>query len=59
MNTESPINSERIMPESMVEFAIIAQRHLGTVNDLKHMIRNCEHLMNGELGLRRLAELSM
>uniref|UniRef100_A0A9I9E8S6 poly(A)-specific ribonuclease n=1 Tax=Cucumis melo TaxID=3656 RepID=A0A9I9E8S6_CUCME len=47
----------RTMPESMVEFATIAQRQLGTVNDLKHMICNCEHLMNGELGLKRLAEL--
>ncbi|KAL4026936.1 hypothetical protein IC575_015385 [Cucumis melo] len=34
----------RTMLEYMVEFAIIAQRHLGTANDLKHMIRNCEHL---------------
>ncbi|KAA0044541.1 putative CCR4-associated factor 1-like protein 8 [Cucumis melo var. makuwa] len=47
----------RTMPDSMVEFAIIAQCHLGTVNDLKHIIRNCEHLMNGELGLKRLVEL--
>ncbi|KAL0550307.1 hypothetical protein IC582_014815 [Cucumis melo] len=47
----------RTMSESMVEFAIIAQRHLGTVNDLKHMIRNCEHLTDGELGLKRLVEL--
>ncbi|TYK19447.1 putative CCR4-associated factor 1-like protein 8 [Cucumis melo var. makuwa] len=47
----------KTMPKSMMEFAIVAQRHLGTVNDLKHMIHNCERLMNGELGLKRLAEL--
>ncbi|XP_004151393.1 putative CCR4-associated factor 1 homolog 8 [Cucumis sativus] len=47
----------KAMPESMVEFAIIAQRFLGTVNDLKYMIGHCERLMKGELGLKRLAEL--
>ncbi|XP_008449177.1 putative CCR4-associated factor 1 homolog 8 [Cucumis melo] len=50
-------NNKGTMPKSMMEFAIVTQRHLGTVNDLKHMIHNCERLMNGELGLKRLAEL--
>ncbi|XP_038896403.1 poly(A) ribonuclease pop2-like [Benincasa hispida] len=45
------------MMESVVEFAIIAQRFLGTVSDLKYMIRNCEYLLNGELGLKKLTKL--
>ncbi|XP_038890962.1 putative CCR4-associated factor 1 homolog 8 [Benincasa hispida] len=45
------------MPESVVEFAIIARCFLGTVSDLKYIIRNCEYLLNGELGLKKLAKL--
>lgn len=47
----------KTMPQSLAVFAAKAQRLLGTVSDLKHIIRNCDYLLNGELGLEKLAKL--
>lgn len=47
----------RFMPASMAAFAITAQRLFGTVTDLKHMARYCNGLLDGNLGLKKLAKL--
>ncbi|XP_023511526.1 putative CCR4-associated factor 1 homolog 8 [Cucurbita pepo subsp. pepo] len=47
----------RCMPTSMSMFAISAAHILGTVTDLKHMARYSNNLLNGNLGLKRLAKL--
>ncbi|XP_022146384.1 putative CCR4-associated factor 1 homolog 8 [Momordica charantia] len=45
------------IPISMATFATTAQHLLGTVSDLKHMARYCDGLLDGNLGLKKLAKL--
>ncbi|XP_022967647.1 putative CCR4-associated factor 1 homolog 8 [Cucurbita maxima] len=45
------------MPTSMSNFAIMAAHLLGTVTDLKHMARYSDYLLNGNLGLKKLAKM--
>ncbi|XP_038890896.1 putative CCR4-associated factor 1 homolog 8 [Benincasa hispida] len=47
----------KFMPKSVVEFTIVTRCFLGTINDLKYIIRNCKYLLNGKLGLKKLAKL--
>lgn len=47
----------RSMATSMAIFAANAQQLLGTIVDLKYMARFCDGLLNGELGLNKLAKL--
>ena len=45
------------MPTSMSIFATTATHLLKTVTDLKHMARYSDYLLNGNLGLKKLAKL--